>query len=82
MRCDRADCFAYSPVFTNNCSILTDCNKCNFYKTVEQIRREENSLRDNGHPVYKPSVTRQEQRILKALLSGDGTRTDYMDKTK
>lgn len=82
MKCNRAECFAYSPVHANNCSILTDCKGCNFFKTMEQIRREEEALRSKGHPVYRPSVTRQDQRILKALLSGDGKRTDYMDKTR
>ena len=82
MKCYRENCFAYSPVFMNNCSILISCDRCNFYKTVEQIRREEDALRAAGHPVYRPSVTRQEQRILKALLSGDGERTDYLDKTE
>lgn len=82
MKCSREDCFAYNPVQSNNCSILTSCKGCNFYKTTEQIRREENALKANGHPVYRPSVTRQDQRILKALLSGDGERTDYMDKTE
>ena len=79
MKCNRADCFGYSPVFSNNCSILTDGRDCKFYKTVEQIKKEEDALRSNGHPVYRPSITRQDQRILKALLSGDGKRTDYMD---
>ena len=82
MKCNRVDCFAYSPVQSNNCSILTSCKNCNFYKTMEQIGREEEALRSSGHPVYRPSVTRQDQRILKALLSGDGERTDYMDQTK
>lgn len=79
MKCDREECFAYNPVNNNNCSVLTNIKGCKFFKTVEQIRREENALRENGHPVYRPSITRQDQRILKALLSGDGKRTDRVD---
>lgn len=79
MKCERVDCFAYNPVQQNNCSALESIKGCTFYKTTEQIRREENALRENGHPVYRPSITRQDQRILKALLSGDGERTDRMD---
>lgn len=81
MKCNRVECFAYNPVFPNYCSVLTIVYRCNFYKTPEQIRREEDALRSSGHPVYRPSVTRQDQRILKALLSGDGERTDNLDKT-
>lgn len=82
MKCNRVNCFAYDPVFGNNCSVLTKTKKCNFYKTAEQIRREEEVLKAAGHPVYRPSVTRQDQRILKALLSGDGERTDNLGKTE
>lgn len=70
MNCERTDCFAYSPILENNCSALIDTENCRFYKTREQLRSEEEELRSTGHPVYKPSVTRQEQRILKALLHG------------
>ena len=79
MKCKRVDCFAYNPVQKNYCSALENIKGCTFYKTTEQIRREENALRAGGHPVYRPSVTRQDQRILKALLSGDGERTDGLD---
>ena len=82
MKCNRVDCFAYDPVFGNNCSVLTKTKGCTFHKTAEQIRREEEALRADGHPVYRPSVTRQDQRILKALLSGDGERTDNLGKTE
>lgn len=81
MKCQRTDCFAFSPVLENNCSALEDTRGCNFYKTVEQIRREEEVLRAGNHPTYRPSVTRNDQRILKALLRRDGKRTDNMDKT-
>lgn len=79
MRCTREDCFAYDPVQSNRCSALDDTEGCTFYKTKEQIRREESALREDGHPVYRPSVTRNDQRILKALLSRDGKRTDRVD---
>lgn len=81
MKCYRDSCFAYNPVQKNNCSALEDIQGCNFFKTTEQIRREENALRDAGHPVYRPSITRQDRRLLQALLSGDGERTDNLDKT-
>lgn len=77
MKCGRVECFAYSPVFNNSCAALRDTSRCNFYKTVEQIRREEAALREDGHPVYRPSITRQDRRILAALLRDE--RPDDMD---
>lgn len=71
MKCERVDCFAYNPVQNNNCSALEDTRCCKFYKTMEQIRREEHALRSNGHPVYRPSITRNDRRLLQALLKAD-----------
>lgn len=79
MKCSRNNCFAWSPVFGNNCSILTDTKGCRFYKTKDQLRREEEALKGSGHPVYQPSVTRQERRLLSALLRSDG-QDGRMDK--
>ena len=70
MKCDRTDCFAYNPAENNNCSALTKTKGCKFYKTVETMKAQEDELKEGGHPVYRPSVTRQDQRILKALLNG------------
>lgn len=77
MKCVRTDCFAFNPAEKNNCSALTKTKGCKFYKTVETMKREEEELRESGHPVYRPSVTRQDQRILKELLNGK-----RMDKTE
>lgn len=79
MKCKRVDCFAYNPVLHNNCRALVDIRKCNFYKPSEQLRREEEELKAAGKPWFEPSVTRNEQRILKEKLSN--ARTEYMDQT-
>ena len=40
------------------------------------------TLQEKGKPLYEPSVTRQDQRRLKALLQRRSERTDGMDKTE
>ena len=79
MKCERTDCFAYDPAEKNNCSALTKTKGCKFYKTVETMKAQEDELKEGGHHVYRPSVTRQDQRILKALL--ENARTNDLDKT-
>ena len=82
MRCGRTDCFAYNIRWDNSCEALHTIDGCNFFKTREELYAEILILQEKGKPLYEPSVTRQDQRRLKALLQGRRSeRTDGVDKT-
>lgn len=82
MRCKKTTCFAYDMNWSNNCSALHEVSGCNFFKTKGQLYEEITELIEKGKPQYKPSVTRQDQRRLKALLQGRGNERDGMDQTE
>ena len=82
MRCIRTDCFAYNVRYENSCEALFDNEGCNFYKSREDLYMQLVELKNRGKPLYEPSVTRQDQRRLKALLQGRvRSERDGMDKT-
>ncbi len=83
MRCERCNCFAYNIRYENSCEALYEIDGCNFFKTRETLYAELVELKAKGKPLYTPSVTRQDQRRLKALLQGGGKSggEDNLDKT-
>lgn len=82
MRCNRNDCFAYNIRYENSCEALYDNEGCSFYKSREELYLQLVELKEKGKPQYIPSVTRQDQRRLKALLQGRANaREERMDKT-
>ena len=81
MRCNRNDCFAYNIRYDNSCEALYEIDGCVFFKTREELAMQLVELKEKGKPQYVPSVTRQDQRRLKALLQGRVNARDGMDKT-
>ncbi len=83
MRCNKNDCFAYNIRWDNNCQALFDIEGCNFYKSKSEWTEQILLLQAQGKPLYNPSITRQDQRRLKALLQGGGKRggENNLDKT-
>lgn len=82
MRCNRCNCFAYNIRYDNSCEALYEIQGCNFFKTKETLYAELVELQEKGKPLYAPSVTRQDQRRLKALLQGrTNAGKERMDKT-
>lgn len=82
MRCTKCNCFAYNIRYDNSCEALYEIDGCVFFKTKDELYWQLVDLKAKGKPLYNPSVTRQDQRRLKALLQGKKHERDGLDKTK
>ena len=83
-KCTRRDCVCYNLRWSNCCQGLIEVpENCNFYKTREEWTAQVLELKKKGKPLYEPSITRNDQRRLKALLQEGGTRggENNLDKT-
>lgn len=83
MRCFRKDCFANTGSKRNRCAILHSVPKeCTFFKTREQLAKEEAELRSKGKAFYEPSATRTETRRLNALLKKERMKKHERDESE